>query len=85
MQAFRRLPNHQLFYADLGAYPDLAVSLNVDLSPLSVELPSVLQLKPDGTGKVLKRLPLKSEPEDDSPPRVQTVKLGTANLRRYFD
>lgn len=85
IEAFRRSPNHQLFYADLTTFPEMAAELDVDLSTLSLELPSVLQLKPDGSGKADRRLPIKGEADGDTPARVKTVKLGVTNLRVYFD
>lgn len=74
----------QLWHADVLAYPELAGSLGVDVSLMSLELPSVLLVKPDGSGKPSRRLPLKSEPDEEGHARVQTVKLSAANLRRYF-
>jgi hypothetical protein len=74
----------QLWHADVLAYPELAGSLGVDVSLMTLELPSVLLVKPDGTGKPARRLPLKSEPDEEGHSRVQTVKLSAANLRRYF-
>jgi len=66
-------------------WPELAPSLQVDCSLLSLELPSVLLVAPNGTGRPAKRLPLKSEgSEAEGGGHVRTVRMSAANLRRYF-
>ena len=91
LQAFGSEPRAQLWYADLGAWPELSPGLHVDASLLSLELPSVLLLAPDGAGgRGAKRLPLKAagsgggEGGEEEGGAVRTVRMSAGNMRRFF-